>query len=112
MCYPVDVIPLQKIDYDAYWHSKRGANMAYLSTFQRRRAEVVARLIRPGATLLDIGCGNGAILAYLREHRQIVEQLIGIDRFAAHDFIFDERSQAANDLAGAQRLTLDLLQPH
>ncbi len=31
----------------------------------------IASLIAPGTSLLDIGCGDGALLAWLEEHRQV-----------------------------------------
>jgi methionine biosynthesis protein MetW len=33
--------------------------------------EAIARWIRPGAHVLDLGCGDGALLAYLEEHRHV-----------------------------------------
>ncbi len=31
---------------------------------------LIAELVPPGSRVLDLGCGNGEFLAYLREHRQ------------------------------------------
>jgi methionine biosynthesis protein MetW len=33
--------------------------------------EVIADLVRPGARVLDVGCGDGALLALLRDERQV-----------------------------------------
>jgi methionine biosynthesis protein MetW len=36
---------------------------------ERRDLEIVARLVPEGARVLDLGCGNGELLAYLRDVR-------------------------------------------
>jgi len=33
--------------------------------------EVIARWVQPGDTALDLGCGDGSLLAFLRETRQV-----------------------------------------
>jgi methionine biosynthesis protein MetW len=75
--YPVDWITVASVDYDAYWRDKRKGDLNQLSDFQRHRAEVVCGLIDDGATVLDVGCGNGAILNYLRDRKGI--RGIGVD---------------------------------
>ena len=37
----------------------------------RPELELISEWIRPGARVLDLGCGDGALLAYLRQHRQV-----------------------------------------
>jgi methionine biosynthesis protein MetW len=37
----------------------------------RPELELISDWIRPGARVLDLGCGDGALLAYLHEHRQV-----------------------------------------
>ena len=68
--YPVNTLE-RELSYDEYWRAKRPGNLGMLSSFQRRRAEIVQQFIDRGATVLDIGCGDGAILSYLREQKQI-----------------------------------------
>ncbi len=68
--YP-DTAQIGKTDYDDYWDAKASTGMGQLSTFRRRRADVFARVIAPGARVLDLGVGDGAILRYLIERRQI-----------------------------------------
>lgn len=36
----------------------------------RKDMELIAGLVPPGSRVLDLGCGDGALLAYLRDHRQ------------------------------------------
>lgn len=59
------------LDYDEYWEKKRGSQMGYLSAFQLDRAVAIAGVISRGASALDIGCGDGAILQYLIEHKAV-----------------------------------------
>ncbi len=37
----------------------------------RPELELISEWIRPGARVLDLGCGDGALLAYLHEYRQV-----------------------------------------
>jgi methionine biosynthesis protein MetW len=37
----------------------------------RRDLRLIAEMIEPGARLLDIGCGDGALLAYLARHKKV-----------------------------------------
>lgn len=36
---------------------------------ERKDLEVIASLVPPGSRVLDLGCGDGELLAYLRDHR-------------------------------------------
>jgi len=45
----------------------------------RKGMELIADLVPPGSRVLDLGCGNGELLAYLREHRQCSGYGIEID---------------------------------
>jgi methionine biosynthesis protein MetW len=36
----------------------------------RKDMELIAELVPPGSRVLDLGCGNGELLAYLRDQRQ------------------------------------------
>ena len=46
----------------------------------------------------------------LRERQHVVEKAVGVDQLAPDLAILDERPQAPDDLAGAQRLRADLLE--
>ena len=45
----------------------------------RPELELISDWIRPGARVLDLGCGDGALLAYLQKHRQITGYGLEID---------------------------------
>ena len=69
--YPKTILEEDTADYDAYWKEKRGGSLGELSLFQEKRASLVAELMEANAKVLDIGCGDGAVLNYLREQKQI-----------------------------------------
>lgn len=57
-------------DYDAYWdHREPGA--------MQPRFAIIAAGIQPGETVLDVGCGDGVLLAHLKAARQIA--CLGVD---------------------------------
>src|SRR5471032_2362252 len=41
--------------------------------------EAIAAWIKPGASVLDLGCGDGALLAYLKQTRNIAGYGVEID---------------------------------
>ncbi|MFZ1326920.1 MAG: methionine biosynthesis protein MetW [Candidatus Contendobacter sp.] len=45
----------------------------------RPELELISDWIRPGARVLDLGCGDGALLAYLRDHRRVSGYGLEID---------------------------------
>jgi methionine biosynthesis protein MetW len=45
----------------------------------RKDMALIAELVPPGSRVLDLGCGNGEFLAYLRKHRQCSGYGIEID---------------------------------
>lgn len=50
-------------DYDDYWETRGKANTV------QHRWKVAAEIIPSGATVLDVGCGSGQFLEYLREQK-------------------------------------------
>jgi methionine biosynthesis protein MetW len=46
---------------------------------ERHIHQVIAQLVPPGSRVLDLGCGNGALLAYLRDSRQCTGYGIELD---------------------------------
>ncbi len=61
---------LETMDYDAYWSQRPDYSM-------QPRFPLIAKSIRQQSSVLDVGCGDGALLAYLQQTRQI--QALGID---------------------------------
>jgi methionine biosynthesis protein MetW len=45
----------------------------------RKDIEIIAKLVPVGSRVLDLGCGNGELLAHLRDHRQCTGYGIEID---------------------------------
>lgn len=45
---------------------------------------LIAELIKPNSTVLDLGCGDGELLAYLARHKQVSGQGIEIDEQAIY----------------------------
>ncbi|MGY1769926.1 methyltransferase domain-containing protein [Blastococcus sp. SYSU D00813] len=65
--------PMQDFsDYDAYWRERGELGVVH------ERWRVAAELIPDGATVLDVGCGSGEFLAYLKRERPGVEA-VGAD---------------------------------
>jgi methionine biosynthesis protein MetW len=59
------------VDYDVYWEKKAQSGMGILSPWRLRRAQVFARVIPPGSSVLDVGVGDGALLKFLVEQRGV-----------------------------------------
>lgn len=64
-------VSLNQMDYDSYWDS--------IGSFEwfPPRIPVIAKHVDLGASVLDLGCGNGTLLSYLAQTRQA--QVSGID---------------------------------
>jgi methionine biosynthesis protein MetW len=64
-------------NYNTYWGEKRKSDNSVLSTWQKERADCILKLIEKNSSVIDMGCGDGAILFYLKEKAGI--DGIGVD---------------------------------
>ncbi len=70
------------VDYGIYWQERRGKDaVPVISDWQKQRVQYVQTVIPSGATVIDIGCGDGAVLAYLQKHHGV--KGLGVDIDAA-----------------------------
>ena len=65
-------------DYNDYWSSKRPGGLGTLSSFQKKRADIIKKYISANTTIKDIGCGDGSILAYLSKETGFAK-IFGVD---------------------------------
>jgi methionine biosynthesis protein MetW len=68
--YP-DTARVGVVDYDDYWDSKAQAGLGILSPWRLKRAKVFASIVERGDRVLDLGVGDGALLKYMIEAKQI-----------------------------------------
>lgn len=54
---------------------------------ERRDLEVIAALVPPGSHVLDLGCGNGALLALLRDQRGCTGYGVELDDAKVHECV-------------------------
>ncbi len=59
------------VDYDVYWEAKAETTMGALSPWRQRRADVFVNVVAQNDAVLDLGVGDGALLAYLIQKRGI-----------------------------------------
>jgi methionine biosynthesis protein MetW len=78
--YPQRELKNEHVDYDTYWGDKRGKDLGKLSHWQKLRADLALAHMVQGAplSLLDIGCGDGSVLAYMKKNRDVA-RAIGVD---------------------------------
>ncbi len=73
-----------RLDYEAYWEKRanEGDNEARLdsvveSSLFQHRLELICRAIQPGSKVVEVGCGDGSLLAELRKRKHV--QPFGVD---------------------------------
>jgi len=77
--YPQEHIQ-DTVDYEIYWDSRKNT-MGGLNSWQEKRASIVSDLIRSAekpVSIVDIGCGDGAIINYLKKKNNI-RKAVGVD---------------------------------
>jgi methionine biosynthesis protein MetW len=58
-----------RMDYEAYWRVRARNNFGSDPdiALESAKRDLYARLIKPGSTVLEVGCGQGSLLAFLQE---------------------------------------------
>ncbi len=56
----------KSLDYDRYWMDKREGGLGKITDFQKARADWIRSRVALKDSLMDIGCGDGGILQYLK----------------------------------------------
>lgn len=59
------------VDYDDYWDAKLTSGLGKMSPWRLKRAQVFTSVVERGASVLDLGVGDGALLAYMVEQKGI-----------------------------------------
>ncbi|OGH59414.1 MAG: hypothetical protein A2725_01130 [Candidatus Magasanikbacteria bacterium RIFCSPHIGHO2_01_FULL_33_34] len=85
-------------DHGAYWEKRRQTDEPVLSNWQKQRADLVLGFLEKGSTVLDIGCGDGAILKYFKDKADI--RGIGVD--------IDEKSIERVRSLGLEAIKMDI----
>jgi len=70
-------ICLEKVDYNEYWKNRRKRGPGVPNSFQRFRAEWIVKRIEEDSTVLDLGCGDGAVLLHMKKFKNF--RAIGAD---------------------------------
>lgn len=75
-----------QVHYDEYWRVKAGDQMGVPNSYQHIRAAWIADRIDRGASVLDLGCGDGAVLMEIRKRRPIDPLGVDVSKYAL-DFV-------------------------
>lgn len=75
--------PLREMDtsYDTYWKERKQGEWGGLNAWQKERADFIIKIVDEKSVpvnVVDVGCGDGVVLAYIREHIKTGE-VVGID---------------------------------
>ncbi len=92
--YPqVDLKDGWQVDYDKYWHQRRGDNyQAALTSWQKERADYIKQFFKSGDTVVDVGGGDGQILKYIKQSVDIKGICIDFN-----DLVLEQASQSGLD---------------
>ena len=65
------------LSYDDYWEDKIDSDFYQINAYQKIRADFITKHINEEDSILDVGCGNGAVLRRIRSKMNI--DCIGVD---------------------------------
>jgi len=71
-----------EMDYEAYWAARSRLDSDEERAMYAHKFRLIAGLVEPGSSVLDIGCGDGRLLEYLRETRSIRARGVELSRVA------------------------------
>ncbi len=66
-----------KVDYTKYWEKRGRRDKAILSVWQKDRALHISNILQKGDIIMDVGCGDGALLKFLVDEKGV--KGIGVD---------------------------------
>jgi 2-polyprenyl-3-methyl-5-hydroxy-6-metoxy-1,4-benzoquinol methylase len=55
------------LSYDEYWKKMIGTEFDKINSFQKKRAHFVLGFLKEGDSIIDLGCGNGAVIKEIRK---------------------------------------------
>jgi methionine biosynthesis protein MetW len=58
-----------KTNYDDYWINKRGESLGFSNNWQKQRGDWIVSKIEENSSVLDIGCGDGGVLLYMKKKK-------------------------------------------
>jgi len=82
----ISSLALREVDYDKYWRVKTGGQLGVPNSYQRIRAAWIADRINAEASVLDLGCGDGAVLMEIRKRKPIDPYGVDFSKYAL-DFV-------------------------
>lgn len=97
---PAPAAVLEDLDYDGYWQA-RGVQAPVPpppdDVWDLPRYRAMAARIAPGESVVDVGCGSGSFLAYLRDlgHtrlRGVDQSAVAVESLRAHGFDAEQAS--------------------
>lgn len=65
------------VDYDTYWDNKAPGQLGHMTEWRQKRAQVFTDIVSSGDSVLDLGVGDGALLIYMQQHKQL--EIYGLD---------------------------------
>src|SRR3989337_1403759 len=71
-----------EMNYEAYWAARSRLDSDEERAMYAHKFRLIAGLVEPGSSVLDIGCGDGRLLEYLRETRSVQARGVELSQVA------------------------------